>query len=269
MAGVEYVCERLALLDNPKSGMYGADLAIARINDKLQLLYEDYGYNPKTNKFKQAVPGTFGAEPDFQESFWKEVNPFKKAIEYIESHRPTDKNDSGEHPVNAPQKPGTQIPVINTREMESIRTNYEERLKLANNNIGQQAAYIKKLESDVRNLKDDLQKAQDKIKEYMQPVEDLTANHKVRMAFALQLLRIAGLTDDILKNNKSKVAALIHLLTDIGANNNGSYPSMQICQNWLVDKKYYPSHNVKIITEINTLCAQLQLDTNAYLKLGE
>ena len=85
------------------------------------------------------------------------------------------------------------------------------------------------------------------------------------MAFALQLLRAAGLSDEILNLNKSKVAKIIHLLTNIGANNNGAYSPTQICQNWLVDKNYYPERNVEIIKEIDTLCAQLKLDTKAYL----
>ena len=129
----------------------------------------------------------------------------------------------------------------------------------------EQKKRIRELEGQVRNLQRNLQEANQIIEEYRQPVEELTAEQKVRMAFALQLLRAAGLSDEILNLNKSKVAKIIHLLTNIGANNNGAYSPTQICQNWLVDKNYYPERNVEIIKEIDTLCAQLKLDTKAYL----
>ena len=135
----------------------------------------------------------------------------------------------------------------------------------ANIDTDKQKNRIRELEGQVRNLQSNLQEANQIIEEYRQPVEELTAEQKVRMAFALQLLRAAGLSDEILNQNKSKVAKIIHLLTNIGANNNGAYSPTQICQNWLVDKNYYPERNVEIITEIDTLCAQLELDTKAYL----
>lgn len=266
--GVEYVCERLVLLEDPQRRTYGADLAIAHLNDVLQELYEDYGYDPKTNEFEPAEPGTAGAEPDFQESLWKVANPIKKAIEYIENHRPTEKDNSGEHPVNTNQNPETDANGAKTRTLESMRASYEEQLTRANNTISQQATSIKKLEGDVRILKEELRLAQEKIKEIMQPVEELTADQKVRMAFTLKLLRAAGLHEEVLNDNKSKVARLIHLVTDIGANNNGNYPPTQICQNWLGDKLYYPERNYEIIKEINTLCALLQLNTKTFLDLG-
>lgn len=135
----------------------------------------------------------------------------------------------------------------------------------ANIDTDKQKNRIGELEGQVRSLQRKLQEANQIIEEYRQPVEELTAEQKVRMAFALQLLRAAGLSDEILNQNKSKVAKIIHLLTNIGANNNGSYSPTQICQNWLVDKNYYPERNVEIIKEIDTLCAQLELDTKAYL----
>lgn len=135
----------------------------------------------------------------------------------------------------------------------------------ANIDADEQKKRIRELEGQVRNLQRNLQEANQIIEEYRQPVEELTAEQKVRMAFALQLLRAAGLSDEILNQNKSKVAKIIHLLTNIGANNNGAYSPTQICQNWLVDKNYYPERNVEIIKEIDTLCAQLKLDTKAYL----
>ncbi len=262
--GKEYICEKLALLDDPKQRTYGADLAIAHLNDELRDTYQDYGYHPETNSFEPAEYGTFGAEPDFVDSFWEDVNPIKEAIEYIERHRQVETNGSNEHAA----KTENEASVSNYRELESIRASYEELLKRANIANEQQADKIKKLEGNVCRLQEELRQAQGKIKEFMMPVEELTAEQKVRMAFALNLLKAAGLTDEMLGKNKSKVANLIHLLTGIGVNNNGKYPPAQICKNWLVGKQYYPERNSKNIIEINTLCANLQLNTKAFLILS-
>ena len=85
---VEYICERLACIDDPQRRILGADLAIAHLKGFLQETYEDYGYDPKTKSFEPAVPGTFGAEPDFEVSFWRDVNPIKEAMKYISDHHP-------------------------------------------------------------------------------------------------------------------------------------------------------------------------------------
>ena len=247
--------------------IYGADLAIARLNDDLREIYEEWGYDPKTKRFDSEKENPLGDIQDMH--FFSQVTKLKeKAVEYIVDNYPSQMKDAGEPSVNTAQKPETEIPVATTREHESMRKSFEEQLTRANNTIDQKTACIKKLESDVRSLEENLRQAEEKIKEFMQPVEELTADQKVRMAFALQLLRAAGLSEDTLKQNKSKVAKLIHLLTYIGANNTGNYPPTQICQNWLVDKHYYPKRNATIITEINTLCGGLKLDTKSFLDLG-
>ncbi len=117
--GVKYVCERLALLDNPRNRMYGADLAIARLKDKLRVVYEDYGYDPKTNSFEPAVPGTFGAEPDFEDWFHKESDPVKQAIEYMENHYPSQKEDTCEQIITTED---SQVPHAVTPKMKLQKT---------------------------------------------------------------------------------------------------------------------------------------------------
>ncbi len=265
--GVIYLCKKLALLENQRKRIYGADLAIARLNDDLREIYEEWGYDPKTKRFDSEKENPLGDIQDMH--FFSQVTKLKeKAVEYIVDNYPSQMKDAGEPSVNTAQKSETEIPVATTREHESMRKSFEEQLTRANNTIDKKTACIKKLESDVRSLEENLRQAEEKIKEFMQPVEELTADQKVRMAFALQLLRAAGLSEDTLKQNKSKVAKLIHLLTYIGANNTGNYPPTQICQNWLVDKHYYPKRNATIITEINTLCGGLKLDTKSFLDLG-
>ena len=153
--GVEYICERLACMEAHKRRMYGADLTIAYLNDFLQETYEDYGYDPKTKSFEPAVPGTFGAEPDFEECFWKEVNPIKEAIEYISEHYPTkDKHDSMEkkaEPSHIPEIENLQAKIL---ELESKLTCQEGQLVEANNTNAQQATRIKELEAEIIPIKD-------------------------------------------------------------------------------------------------------------------
>ena len=80
----EYICERLALLEDQRQRMYWANKAIAHLKDDLQEIYEDYGYDPKTDSFEPAIPGTFGADPGFEEDFERVCKPVKEALAYFE-----------------------------------------------------------------------------------------------------------------------------------------------------------------------------------------
>lgn len=149
---VEYICERLALMDDPRRRTYGADLAIARLNDSLRDTYKDYGYNPKTKSFEPAEPGTFGAEPDFEECFWKEVNPIKEAIKYIKEHYPTNKDDDSKEKSNKQEKNKQQ-------ETSPSQTAIEETPALQAK-ISQQTKYIKELKAEIENLRNQLDQKQ-------------------------------------------------------------------------------------------------------------
>lgn len=139
VTGVEYICERLALLDDPRNRMYGADLAIARLKDKLREVYEDYGYDPKTNSFEPAEYGTFGAEPDFEEYFRKESNPIKEAIEYIESHYP--KEDACEQNILT----------------DESQSEHKESAHATESQIADTAPFLKRIE-DLEKLNAELEK---------------------------------------------------------------------------------------------------------------
>lgn len=198
--GVEYICERLACMEAHKRRMYGADLTIAYLNDFLQDTYEDNGYNPKTNSFEPAVPGTFGAEPDFEECFWKEVNPIKEAIKYIKEHYPTKKeNDSKEKSTESPLTSGTDNPQKKIQELES-------NLNKANNIIEQQPTCIKQLETKCM------------------PVEDLEADLEElrkwkqlpREQVALFCHALAEFSEFSKKNKLEDLAPMAHNLFGIG-----------------------------------------------------
>lgn len=73
--GAEYVCERLALLDDPQRRMYGADLAIAHLKD--------------CEKEMGDIRELSTSEQNFADTLCE-------GIKYYESHYPSQKEDSGE-----------------------------------------------------------------------------------------------------------------------------------------------------------------------------
>lgn len=227
--GVKYVCNKLDLLDDQRIRMYGADLAIAHLRDDLREIYEDWGYDPKTKKFDPEMEEPVGDYiQDLQ--FFNKATKFKEeAVEYLLDHYPTEKINTNEQAVNIPQKPETD----------------------------EQNTKIIELESNLSTQSRQLMKAHEIIEEFRQPVEELTAEQKVRMAFALKLLKAAGLKDDKLDKNKSKVATIMSLLTGISSKKSGT----QVCQNYLIDQKYYPrKENMDTLIRLNTLCSDLGIN---------
>lgn len=122
-------------------------------------------------------------------------------------------------------------------------------------------------EAIIRELEVKLQHAQAFIEEITQEVEKLTAEQKVRMAFALELLRAAGLTTEMLEKqgNKAKVATIITLLTGIESQNKRGNKA-QTCQTFLSDPRYFPrDENMDTLKRLNNLCVELGI--NACLSL--
>lgn len=245
-----YICERLAHLENSRLRMHGADMVLARLRDYQRELCKEMDYNPKKDCFKYPDQEGMPIIRDLQleEQVRNNYQKSKEAIYFYMEHYPKEGNIH-----NEPQTSVALTPVV------------DNSLVAENEKLTQQ---LERCVNQVHELKKENAELKNKLAEFMEPVEELTAEQKVRMAFALQLLKAAGLTEEKLDQNKSKVATLIHILTTIGANNNGKYPPTQICQNWLVDKKYYPERNIDTLVELNTLCAQLGIE-KAFLNLGQ
>lgn len=239
--GVIYICDRLALLDDSRKIIYGADLAIARLRDNLQEIYEEWGYNPQTKVFESEKEESFIRDDIQNIHFFRHATELKeKAIKYIVDHYPTKKIDSSEQPVNIPQKPETDDLLRKIKELESKLSIQDKKLLEAQQNI-----------EDLR-----------------QPVEELTAQQKVRMAFALDLFKAAGLSDEILekRGNKAKVATVMSLLTGISSNNSRGNKA-QICQTFLTDKRFYPrKENMDMLIKLNSLCAELNISVSLPLE---
>lgn len=228
---VEYICERLACIDDPQRRIFGADLAIAHLKGFLQETYEDYSYDPKTKSFEPAVPGTFGAEPDFEVSFWREVNPIKEAMKYISDHHPA--KEDKEIKKEAAEAPYTPKTGVLQKEMEVQFSKLNQK--------------VNELQQKIDEKDKALQEALQIIEEYEKPVTELTAKQKIRMEFALQLLHNSGLKE--LKLNKDKTATLLSALLHIGH---------QICYNYLIHRDYKPQiQDEKTILTIDQFCAEM------------
>lgn len=238
----EYICERLALLEDSRKRTYGADMAIAKIKDYQRELCEDCDYNPKKDCFKYPDDNYYVKDLSREDQIRGLYQKSKDAIEYYIEHYPKVENSHNEQQTDsAPAIPGNEVLIA---ENEQLRQQLTQRV------------------SKIQELSKENAELKEKLAEFTVPVENLTAEQKVRMAFALQLLKAAGLTDEKLEENKSKVATIMSLLTGISTKKSGT----QICQNYLIDQKYYPrKENMDTLIKLNTLCSHLGI--NACLRL--
>ena len=237
----EYICERLALMKDQRQRMYGADMAIARIKDYQRELCEDSGYSPKKDRFKYEDNNYFVSDLTWEKNVRDYYQQSKEAIDYYTQHYPTkEEKDSKKETVESPQTPETEVIHASIRELESKLTRQ-----------------IDELQQQLTEKDKALQEALQIIKEYRQPVKELSAKQKIRMEFAVQLLLKAGLKEKNLdkeNRNKSKVASLLSLLLGIGAT---------ICANFLIDRIYYPQEKDRdTILELDKLCLELGISAH-------
>lgn len=130
------------------------------------------------------------------------------------------------------------------------------------NNFGNTNADNGQQKKIIKDLERQLKESQATIEDLTQPVEELNAEQKVRMAFALQLLKAAGLTDEVLEKhgNKAKAASIMSLLLNIISNNSRGNKA-QICQTFISDPRYYPrDDNKDTLKRLNSLCSDLGIN---------
>ena len=227
----EYICERLACLDNNRRQIYGADFIIARLNDYLRVTYVRLGYNPNTKRFRPTTNRITRDEIGDSFRLAEKVNPIEKAINYYTEHYPTkEESDSKEKAAEFPHAPEKDVLQASKREL--------------NSNLNQQ---VSELQQQLAEKDKALQKALQIIEEYEKPVIELTPKQKIRMEFALQLLQNSGLKE--LNLNKDKTATLLSVLLHIGH---------QICYNYLVKRNYHPQiQDENTILTIDKFCAEM------------
>lgn len=259
----EYICERLAHLEDPRQRMYGADMAIARIKDYQREVCEDSEYNPKKDCFHYADNDSFVRDLTWEESVRRNYRQSNEAIDYYTEHYPKkENNDSKEKDAVFPQASETEATQTKIREQDLSQS------ELSNSEIAQLQSRIKELQEALDKEKAKNVKLEKEIADYVEPVENLTASQNVRMELAVELLRAAGMSDNMLERayrKKATVARLIMLLTDIRSDNARNHPEHS-CAKYLSERKYLTKDNKELIIEINKICVELGL--NVTLSLG-
>lgn len=237
----EFICVRLTHINNKRKRMHGADMAIARLKDELHKLAKDAGYNLKTDEFEVEQHEWSGST--FASNIRNKVESYRKAIKYIEDHYPSEEvGDNAD----------------DTTKTVSIEQNEYNKLvaenKKLNNQLIQSAKKCAELEKENKTLNTT-------ITELRQPLENLSAVQKVRMELAYQLLKAAGLTDDIIekRNNKQKTAEIMSILLDIHNDNNRGNTA-QTCATYLTDAGCLPGRHQPIVDELNTLLKDLGIN---------
>ena len=120
---------------------------------------------------------------------------------------------------------------------------------------------IAALEEHIIELEAENADLKNTIAELQQPVEEVPAVQKVRMELAFQLLKKAGLTDDVLQqqNNKQKVATVMSILLDIH-NKNKKGNEAQTCATYLSARDLSHSRHEDTINIINALLKELNIE---------
>ena len=88
--GHKYICNSLSNVTDRRKAIYGADLAISRLNDDLREIYEDWEYNPDTNSFE--YEDDLIRDLDSEQRVRDSIEIRKSAVEYIIDHFPTKEN---------------------------------------------------------------------------------------------------------------------------------------------------------------------------------
>lgn len=252
----DYICERLVLLKDQRQRMYGADMAIARIKDYQREFCEDSGYNPKKDCFKYEDADVFVRDITWEMDVRNNYQQSKKAIEYYTEHYPQkEENDSKDNDTESPQAPETDAPQTKISEQDSNQPGP------SSSDTAQLQGLIKELQDDLKVEKAKNAKLEEEIAVLCEPVKELSATEDVRMAFALQLFRAAGLKDEKLdptNRQKIKVATLMMLLLDKRSKKKGN--EAHTCAKWLSHRDYVTSANKELIIDINKLFHELDMN---------
>ena len=93
--GHKYICNSLSNVTDRRKAIYGADLAISRLNDDLREIYEDWEYNPDTDSFE--YEDELMRDLDSEQRVRDGIEIRKSAVEYIIEHFPTKENTKNEN----------------------------------------------------------------------------------------------------------------------------------------------------------------------------
>lgn len=262
----EYICERLAQLEDFRQQMLGFNTAILRIEEYQRTLCEDSEYNPKKDSFKYSNYEGMSIIRDF--SFEDRVrNYYKKSKETIrlyKEHLSKVKNCHHEQQTDsAPTIPGNAELVA---ENEQLRQQLAQRTSEINELRKEKAELNEKLtelsesvkEAAKQNMKvNELEKLVTGLKQKLEDAHTLpntvTAQQRVRMELARILMEQAGIDKAILDKwgNKDKAGTLMGILLEIRSST---------CKTYLSDPNMNFQYHETIVKEINNILKSLEVD---------
>ena len=262
----EYICERLAQLEDFRQQMLGFNTAILRIEEYQRTLCEDSEYNPKKDSFKYSNYEGMSIIRDF--SFEDRVrNYYKKSKETIrlyKEHLSKVKNCHHEQQTDsAPTIPGNAELVA---ENEQLRQQLAQRTSEINELRKEKAELNEKLtelsesvkEAAKQNMKvNELEKLVTGLKQKLEDAHTLpntvTAQQSVLMELARILMEQAGIDKAILDKwgNKDKAGTLMGILLEIRSST---------CKTYLSDPNMNFQYHETIVKEINNILKSLEVD---------
>ena len=244
----EYICERLALIEDLRLSMKGADTVIARLKDYQRELCEDSEYDPKKDSFNYSKNEGM---PIIRDISWEDhirslYQQSKEAIDYYrEFFQTKEENNSKEETVESAQTQETEALQVTIRDLQSKLSQQESKLIEVSNINNQYANRIKKLEEEKLSLQGQLNEA------HTIP-DTVTAQQRVRMELARILMDAAGINEDVLAKwgNKDKAGTIMGTMLDIR-------PST--CKTYLSDPMINYEYHKKTVDIINPLLETLGL----------
>lgn len=247
----EYICERLAHLEDPRQRMYWADMAIAKIKDYQRELCEKSEYNPKKDCFKYV-----DNDPSLRDFKWEDqirscYEQSKEAIKYYTEHYPNGDN-------NHPEKQTESVVPISENatlvaENEQLRQQLTQRvqelneLRKQNEEINKEKAELSK---QVKEKADEIEDLRKQLEEAHTIPDTVTGKQRVRMELLRKIMEAAGINKVVLEKwgNKDKAGTLMGTILDIKSTT---------CKTYISDPCLNVQYHEETIETINPLLKAL------------
>ena len=214
--GFKYICERLAGITNKQTASLGADLAIARLNDELQEIYKNNGYNPNAQTFTPEMEEIFRYDIDGKNLFFQSVKLREEALEYIIDHHPA-KNDVAPQ-SSEPSTPTKSAPMVEQAEASQqtlANATLQERIKVLNQEITHLQTKVSEAQQESENLKsakESLETKHQELLHQLEPDEELDNGMKLGIDERVIFISTAlGLTLDKGDTNQTQLAKFISI----------------------------------------------------------
>lgn len=205
----EFICERLALIEDSRKRMYGADMAIARIKDYQRELCEGSDYNPKKDCFKYSGPEGMPIIRDLanEERVRECYKKSKEAIEYYMEHYPKESDSHSEQQTNSELSNSSNSTLV--AENEQLRQQLAQYVSQVNE-LGKENAELNKENKELREqLASSSPISSDGIEELRSRAETLQSLYDAAENRLKRYETILGTEEDLSKENAFSITERI------------------------------------------------------------